>query len=231
MRIARRSRANSAYSASIFSHAHSFRLIFHPFKILAMKSTTMIWMLALTGWLPSVSDFPAQIYQLSPNEMRKEGVFRCDNGKVGFKSEAPLEVIQAKSNKLRGIIDTAKQSFAWTVEIKTFEGFNSPLQREHFNENYMESKKYSKASFAGKIIEKVDFQTNGTYSVRAKGKLNIHGVEQERIIKSQLEVMGDKIRVRASFIVPLADHNITVPKIVYQKIAEEIVVTMDAELN
>ena len=184
-------------------------------------------MLALTGWLPCPADFSIPLY----DEVLEEGVFRCENGKVNFKSEAPLEVIQAKSSKLRGIIDTAKQSFAWTVEIKTFEGFNSPLQREHFNENYMESKKFPKASFAGKIIEKVDFQTNGTYSVRAKGKLNIHGVEQERIIKSQLEVIGNKIRVRASFIVPLADHSITVPKIVYQKIAEEIVVTMDAELN
>lgn len=160
-----------------------------------------------------------------------EGTYRCENGKVSFKSDAPLEVIKAKSTRLRGVIDTAKQSFAWTVDIKTFEGFNSPLQREHFNENYMESKKFPKASFTGKIIEDIDFQKNGTYSVRAKGKLNIHGVEQERIIKSQLDVSGDKIRVQAAFNVPLADHNITIPKIVYQKIAEEIAVTVDAELK
>ena len=160
-----------------------------------------------------------------------DGVFRCENGKINFKSEAPLEVISAKSGKLRGVIDTAKQTFAWSVEIKTFEGFNSPLQREHFNENYMESKKYPKASFSGKIIEKIDFQKNGTYSVRAKGQLNIHGVEQERIIKSQLEVSGGKLRVQASFTVPLADHNITIPKVVYQKIAEEIAITVNAELT
>lgn len=162
--------------------------------------------------------------------LNEEGVFKCENGKVVFKSDAPLEVISAKSAKLRGVIDTAKQTFAWTVEIKTFEGFNSPLQREHFNENYMETKKYPKASFSGKIIEDVDFQKNGTYSVRAKGKLSIHGVEQERIIKSQLEVNGNKLRVQSNFKVPLADHNITIPKVVYQKIAEEIAVTVDAEL-
>ncbi|MBX2890791.1 MAG: YceI family protein [Saprospiraceae bacterium] len=161
----------------------------------------------------------------------QQGVFRCENGKVAFKSDAPLESITAKSNKLRGIIDTAKQTFAWTVEIKTFEGFNSPLQREHFNENYMESRKYQKASFAGKIIEQIDFQKNGTYTVRAKGNLNIHGVEQERIIKSQLELSGNKLRVQSTFTVPLADHDITIPKVVYQKIAEEITVTVDAELT
>lgn len=161
----------------------------------------------------------------------EQGVFRCENGKLSFKSDAPLEVIQAKSNKLRGAIDTAKQTFAWSVDIKTFEGFNSPLQREHFNENYMESKKYPKASFTGKIIENIDFKKNGTYSVRAKGQLTIHGVEQERIIKSQLEVDGNKLRVQSSFTVLLADHNITIPKVVYQKIAEEIAVTVNAELT
>ncbi|MCW5923145.1 MAG: YceI family protein [Saprospiraceae bacterium] len=161
----------------------------------------------------------------------QQGVFRCENGKVAFKSDAPLESITAKSSKLRGIIDTSKQTFAWTVEIKTFEGFNSPLQREHFNENYMESRKYPKASFAGKIIEQIDFQKNGIYTVRAKGNLNIHGVEQERIIKSQLELSGNKLRVQSTFTVPLADHDITIPKVVYQKIAEEITVTVDAELT
>lgn len=182
-----------------------------------MRTRILIWALASGGWLLGTS-------------LNEQGVFRCENGKVSFKSDAPLEVITAKSNKLRGVIDTAKQTFAWSVEIKTFEGFNSPLQREHFNENYMETKKYPKASFSGKIIEDVDFQKNGTYSVRAKGKLNIHGVEQERIIKSQLEVSSGKLRIQSSFSVPLADHDISIPKVVYQKIAEEIAVTVDAEL-
>lgn len=213
-----------------------------------MKTPILIWALAVGGWLlgaafnstpgPSptgrgdvecvavcaASPLPVGV---EPNE---PGIFRCENGKLSFKSDAPLEVIQAKSNKLRGAIDTAKQTFAWSVDIKTFEGFNSPLQREHFNENYMESKKYPKASFAGKIIENVDFKKNGTYTVRAKGQLNIHGVEQERIIKSQLEVDGNKLRVLSTFTVLLSDHNISIPKVVYQKIAEEIAVTVNAEL-
>jgi polyisoprenoid-binding protein YceI len=95
----------------------------------------------------------------------------------------------------------------------------------------MESKQYPRASFTGKIIEDVDFAKNGCYSVRAKGLLNIHGVEQERIIKSQIEINGGKLRVQTSFSVPLTDHNITIPKVVYQKIAEEITVTVNAEME
>lgn len=169
----------------------------------------------------TLSDFPAP-----PGS----GVFRGDSGVLQFKSNAPLEVIEAKSSKLRGVIDVATQAFAWSVDIISFEGFNSPLQREHFNENYLESTRYPKASFAGKIIEKVDFEKDGTVSVRAKGKLLIHGVEQERIIKGKLEVKGRKLRIQASFTVPLTDHDITIPKIVHQKIAEEIAVSVDAIL-
>ncbi len=158
-------------------------------------------------------------------------VYRCDNGRILFRSEAPLEAIEASSNTLRGIIDAEKQTFAWSIEIKNFDGFNNPLQREHFNENYMETTRFPKATFSGKIIEKTDFSQNGTYSIRAKGMLNIHGVEQERIIKSSIEVKNGSIKVRSKFTVPLSDHNISIPKIVHQKIAEEITVTVEAVLK
>ncbi|HNE27923.1 MAG: YceI family protein [Saprospiraceae bacterium] len=157
-------------------------------------------------------------------------ILRCEDGKIQFKSDAPLELIEARSNKLRGVIDPVAQTFAWAVEIKTFEGFNSPLQREHFNENYMESRKFPKATFQGKIIEKIDFQKDGVYTVRAKGKLNVHGVEQERIIRGQVEVKGARVRITSDFTVLLADHNISIPRVVHQKIAEEIAVSMDAQL-
>lgn len=157
--------------------------------------------------------------------------YRCENGKISFKSDALLEVIQAKSGKLRGAISPTDHTFAWSVEVRSFEGFNGPLQREHFNENYLESVKYPRASFAGKIIEKIDFQKDGSYSVRAKGKLDVHGVVQERIIKSSLEVKNGVLIVRSTFTVPLADHNISIPKIVHQKIAEEIEVMVEATLT
>lgn len=212
-----------------------------------MKTSTLIWGLALGGWLLGVSfvftpcheernqaggwpDLEAMLPG-DHNNWKSGGVFRCENARVSFMSDAPLEVISAKSSKLRGVIDTAKQTFAWSVDVRTFEGFNSPLQREHFNENYMESKKYPKASFSGKLIEKIDFRKNGTYTIRTKGQLNIHGVDQERIIKCLIEVLGNKIKVQSTFTVLLVDHNISIPKVVYQKIAEEIVVSVNAELT
>ena len=160
-----------------------------------------------------------------------DGLLHCDNGTINFKSDAALEVIEAKSNKLHGAIDPVNQTFAWAVEMKTFEGFNSALQREHFKENYLETDEFPKAIFQGKIIEKIDFKQDGTYNVRAKGKLLIHGVEQERILNSVLIIKKGLATVRSSFTVKLADHNINIPRIVYQKIAEEIAVVVEADLK
>ena len=157
-----------------------------------------------------------------------KSLYLAKDATIHFKSDAPLELIEATSNKMKGVLKPADQTFAFSVPNNTFEGFNSALQREHFNENYMESNKYPNSTFTGKIIEDVPYDTDGTYTVRAKGKLNVHGMEQERIIKATLQIKKGTITITSNFTVPLADHNITIPKIVYQKIAEEISVTVNA---
>jgi len=188
-------------------------------------------MLTAGLWLTnSASQFPGAPAVPVASGLPANGVYRCANGRIEFTSNAPLEIIEAKSDRMQGAIDPSNQSFAWLVEVISFEGFNSPLQREHFNENYVETDRYPRATFTGKIIEQIDFDQDGSYAVRAKGKLNIHGTEQERIIKGRLEKKGRKLYISASFTVPLTDHNISIPKIVHQKIAEEIAVTVNAEM-
>jgi polyisoprenoid-binding protein YceI len=150
----------------------------------------------------------------------------CEKGSISFISNAQLELIQASSEKLTGIIDISSNQFAFKIDIKSFRGFNSNLQREHFIENYMETEKYPSASFVGKIIESIDFSKNGEYEVRAKGELAIHGQTQTRIIKSKITIQNSKITIIADFKVPLSDHNISIPRIVNQKIATEIDVSM-----
>ncbi len=155
--------------------------------------------------------------------------FTIQRGEVSFKSDAPLELIDAKSKMLKGVIDMEERAFAFSVDMSSFEGFNSPLQKEHFNENYMESRVYKTATFTGKIIEKDDFTKDGSYTIRTKGKLTVHGISKERIIKSEVTTKNGKIQVRSNFTVLLDEHGIAIPKIVYQKIAEEISVEVDAD--
>jgi hypothetical protein len=156
--------------------------------------------------------------------------FLCKNGTIKFVSKAQLELIQASSGKLQGVLDPATNQFAFLIDIKSFEGFNSGLQRQHFNDNYMESEKFPMAKFSGKIIEQMNYMLDNATEVRAKGELEIHGQKQVRIIKSKITVKGNEVTIQAQFVVPLADHNITIPKIVNQKIATEIEVEIKATL-
>ena len=94
----------------------------------------------------------------------------------------------------------------------------------------MEIEKFPKASFSGKIIEQVDYSKNGTYDVRAKGDLDIHGVKQTRIIKGKIVVNDGALKVDAEFMVPLSVHNISIPTIVSQKIATQIQVQFEASM-
>lgn len=174
--------------------------------------------------------FILAITSFSCDELHAQEKYNTRKAGVDFTSEAELELIKAVSNEAKGIVDPSTNQFAFSVEIKTFKGFNSALQREHFNEKYMESEKYPRASFSGKIIEQIDFSKNGSYDVRAKGDLDIHGVKQTRIIKGKLIINNGALQVNAQFTVPLADHNISIPTIVRQKIATQIQVQFDAAM-
>lgn len=138
-----------------------------------------------------------------------------------------MELIQARSDKVRGVLDLTNRAFLFSVPLNTFQGFNNALQQDHFNENYLESEEFPEATFKGRIIESVDLTRPGRYEIRSKGQLTIHGVKSERIIRCQLEVSDTGIRVASAFSVILSDHNIQIPRIVHQKIAEEIQVQVD----
>ena len=158
-------------------------------------------------------------------------LFSTERGIINFKSDAPLEMISAQSDQLRGVINPEKKTFAFKVFINSFKGFNSGLQREHFNENYLESEQFQEATFSGKIVENINLLADGHYEVRAKGVLTIHGVEQERIIQSSVTVKDQKIYVESSFSLELSEFNIKIPKVVHQKIASVIDVSISAELK
>ena len=160
----------------------------------------------------------------------QKGLFETQKSLVSFVSDAPLELIKASSKELRGFLDPEKRTFAFIIPSKSFEGFNSPLQQVHFSENYIEASKYPEASFKGKIIEQVDLSTDGEYQVRAKGALNIHGVEQERIIRVKIKLNKGVLNASSDFSILLREHNITIPKVVYQKIAEEIFIQVQMEM-
>jgi polyisoprenoid-binding protein YceI len=158
----------------------------------------------------------------------KAQVFSTSTGKVSFFSATPVEDIKAIDNHVLSVLNT-KGELAILITNTQFE-FDNKLMQEHFNEKYIESEKFPQSSFKGKINESIDFSKDGDYNVTVTGKLNIHGVEQERTIPGKVSIKNGSVQLYSEFKVKNADHKIEIPKLVIAKIAEAIDVKVDCIL-
>lgn len=157
-------------------------------------------------------------------------VFKSSASKISFFSDAPLEDIYAESVKSTAVIDAAKKELAVLMKPNTFV-FKNPMMQEHFNEDYLETQKFPKATFSGKILGEFDVTKDGVYDVTVDGKLTLHGVEKARQIKGQIKVVNGKVSLHAKFAISVADHNVKIPSIHIKNIAEIVEVTVDADFK
>ena len=142
---------------------------------------------------------------------------------ISFFSEAPIEDISAVNTKVSAVYDYETKQLVFQLNISDFI-FPKPLMQEHFNENYLESDKFPKSSFSGIVG---DINENST----AKGTLKIHGVANEVAVIGSLDKMNDSVIINATFTIQLKDYKIKIPRVVMYNIAEEIEVTVKAELK
>ena len=135
--------------------------------------------------------------------------FFTKTGKVSFYSKATLENIEAHNRSVTGVLDTKTGNVQFAVPMKGFE-FQKALMQEHFNENYLETTKFSKAEFKGQITNnsQVDYTKDGTYNVTVKGMMTIHGETQELETPGKVTVKSGKILLESDFNVLLADYKI-----------------------
>lgn len=155
----------------------------------------------------------------------------ANDGTVAFRSDAPLELIEARSSDLRGVLGTDGR-FAFALALNSFEGFNSGLQKEHFRENYLETERFPRATFEGRMIDPPAWPLEAPEEVRVRGELTVHGISRERILPVRLEPDGEGgVTARADFQIRLDDHDIGIPRIMHQKIAETIGVEVRVRLR
>lgn len=158
-------------------------------------------------------------------------MFQISKGTIEFDSDAPLELIKASTEQVQGIIDADNKAFAFIAPVASFEGFNSPLQKTHFDENYIEAEKYPKARFFGRIEGEFDLERYGIYNVVGNGTLKVHGVEKKYKVPVVIHVDDYGARISSKFEILLKDHKIKVPTIMRLKIAEAVYVNIEAEFE
>ncbi|MBU8892986.1 MAG: YceI family protein [Bacteroidales bacterium] len=157
-----------------------------------------------------------------------QNVYFTKGGNIDFLSKTPVENIEAVNNQVVSFLKTETGDLNFGVLIKSFK-FKNALMEEHFNENYMESDKFPKATFKGQItnLDDIDIGNQGIYTANITGNLTIHNVTNEEETTAQIEVKAENIVAISTIIIKPEDYNIEIPDIVKEKIAKIITVNIN----
>jgi polyisoprenoid-binding protein YceI len=149
-------------------------------------------------------------------------------GTTNFKaSVATFEAIEATNKSTTVILKTDTGDIAAQLFIAAFT-FKVALMQEHFNENYMDSDKFPKATFRGKL-EGFSIDTlKKEYPLL--GTLTIRGIKKEIETTARLMISEGTIYITSNFTVKPQDFDIKIPSIVRKKIAESININLNYEL-
>lgn len=156
-------------------------------------------------------------------------------GAIVFEASVPFfEEVKAANEEAIFSVETKNGEISCTVFIKKFK-FKRDLMRTHFNENYLESDRYPKATFIGRI-DKFDYkfvsETPTAYQI--KGILKIHGKAKPIIATAWLKKIATGIEIQSSFVVNTDDFKIEIPNIVASKISKQVSIhlkTTVSEIN
>ena len=156
-----------------------------------------------------------------------QGRYLTKTGHIDFFSGSPIEDIEANNNKVAAVLDLATGQLAFSAPIREFQ-FKRTLMQEHFNENYLESEKYPKATFTGHFAgaDAAALGGPGAHQVQVEGDLTMHGVTRHITVPATLELKAGQLLASATFSVAPADYHIEIPLLVRGHIAKTVDVTV-----
>lgn len=152
-------------------------------------------------------------------------------GSIKFQASVPsYEEVAAENKSVSAVLEQSTGDFAALVLIKGFR-FKVALMEEHFNENYMESEKFSKATLKGKI-EDFDIATitSSSKNFTLKGDLTIHGKTKAVAVIVKVAKLPNGVNATGSFEVKPEDFGIDIPSMVSKKIADKVKITYNFTL-
>ena len=152
------------------------------------------------------------------------------NAEVYFLSDKDaIEIVEATNNQVVAVVDLSSNNIAFQIQMRAFH-FEIALMEEHFNENYVESEIYPKATFRGKLSQ-LPNDLSVSNEVFVEGIMDFHGVKKEMQIAVQLQMVNEELVGETSFVLLCSDFGIKIPKLVADKLANEIQVKVKAILT
>jgi hypothetical protein len=163
------------------------------------------------------------VFVLAVSTAIAQGKKITKTGKVTFEASVPsFEEVKGKNETVTCILNTKTGEIASLVLIKGFR-FKIALMEEHFNENYLESSSYPKATFKGKI-QGFNLNIIGTTpkEFKMKGVMELHGKSKEMTTSVFLRKVDDGLELISDFILNSDDFKIEIPKVVSKKVSKAI---------
>jgi len=165
---------------------------------------------------------------LIPLGIMGQGKFLTNNGIITFYSHTIIEDITAVNNGVAAVIDGSTGEVVIILRMAQFQ-FEKKKMQEHFNENYVESEIFPKATFSGNILNNHDVKYNipGLYEVEVKGEMTIHGQTQSVSAKGTVKVSSGGIVCSTKFMLNPEDYKIKIPRTVQKNISEQMEITVE----
>ncbi len=153
------------------------------------------------------------------------------SGNIDFEASVPsFEEVKATCNTATSILEIETGEIAVLVLVKGFR-FKVALMEEHFNENYVDSDKYPKATLTGKIENFSLENLNSKPSLfELIGKLTFHGITVEINPEISISLKENNLYLTTFFKLNPADFDIKIPKLIRKKVAETVEVTINFHL-
>jgi len=164
-----------------------------------------------------------------PRAARAQAKYMTRVGHISFFSVSIMEDIEARNDKVAAVFDLGTGQVAFSVPVHEFQ-FKRTLMQEHFNENYLESEKFPKATFVGQVNnigQVARLVGTTTQNVEVEGNLTMHGVTRKVLITGTLKVRDGQLVAFAYFNIAPADFNIDVPRLVREHIAKSVSVSVN----
>jgi polyisoprenoid-binding protein YceI len=152
---------------------------------------------------------------------------------INFDATTPADALPKAENKTAvASINPKTGEVAFESIIKSF-SFSNPMMQEHFNsEKWLNSEKFPKSTFKGKItnLSAINFKVDGTYSATVAGDLTIHGITKPVNTTASIVIKAGKVNSTTDFAIKLADFGIASPAI-GTKVAAEPKITVVADFK
>lgn len=160
-------------------------------------------------------------------EAQSVNQYIAQQGQMTFFSYTSVENIKAQNDQVQSLIDINSGEIAVSILIKAFK-FEKSLMEEHFNESYMESDLFPKASFEGRIID-FDGSARGVQSYIVKGNFTLKEITLPQEFKITVDNTGEKLLLQGEVQMQVKDFNIKIPALLSPNIAKNIQVKFNLE--